>query len=83
MKDHSVIPKCIINAFLVGYYPFANKTEQKRKFFIRWLMQNEFVKKEGSAGAIYQVGSTTGRTFGLLDQNNYPTKLFSQYFELK
>jgi len=80
--NHNDIPKSILNAFLVGYFPIANNADQKRKHFIQWVMQNKLVNKRGSAGAIFQVGSTAGRAFGLLDENNYPTDLYFEYFEL-
>jgi len=81
-QDHNDIPKCIRNTFIVGYFARSSKTRQKPKEFIRWALKNGFGNKENSAGACYQVGSTAGKTFGLLDNENFPTKLFLSYFEV-
>ena len=79
-QDHDDIPKCIRNTFIVGHFAKVSEKGQGRTEFILWALDNGFGAKRNSAGAIFQVGSTAGRTFGLLDKNNYPNELFSRYF---
>jgi len=88
-KEHSVcfvtigkVIMSILNTFIVGYFANLSGIRQKRKEFIRWALINGFGGTENAAGAIYHVGSTAGQTFGLLDKEKFPAKLFFSYFEV-
>ena len=81
-KNHSDVPKCLLCTFLIGNFVKENSPKKLRPEFLNWLLQNGVVGKINAGGAVFQVGSSTGKALGLLDQNNTPTKLYHSYFEL-
>lgn len=73
------LPRPIRDTFLFGWT--TSRGIRGATNIAKYLHSSGYGGTRNAAGAIVYVGKTTGRLFGLLDESDTPTHLFSNYFK--